>query len=50
VVRVRLDREATSISLLAVIGVRAEGQKVLLAIKAWAARAPRGEAYGGRNS
>ena len=30
---VRLDREATSISLLAVIGMRAEGQKVLLAIK-----------------
>src|SRR3982074_1850440 len=34
VVRVRLDREATSISLLVVIGVRADGQKVLLAIKA----------------
>ena len=33
VVRVRLDREATSISLLVVIGVRADGQKVLLAIK-----------------
>jgi hypothetical protein len=32
VVRVRLDRTATSISLLVVIGVRAEGQKVLLAI------------------
>ena len=33
VVRVRLDRKATSISLLVVIGVRANGQKVLLAIK-----------------
>jgi transposase-like protein len=33
VVRVRLDREATSISLLVVIGVRADGQKLLLAIK-----------------
>ena len=33
VVRVRLDREATSISLLVVMGVRADGQKVLLAIK-----------------
>jgi len=32
-VRVRLDRKATSISLLVVIGVRADGQKVLLAIK-----------------
>jgi transposase-like protein len=33
VVRVRLDRKATSISLLVVIGVRADGQKVLLSIK-----------------
>ncbi len=33
VVRVRLDRQATSISLLVVIGVRADGQKVLLAVK-----------------
>src|SRR5437764_7973568 len=33
VVRVRLDRKASSISLLVVIGVRADGQKVLLAIK-----------------
>ena len=32
VVRVRLDRKATSSSLL-VLGVRADGQKVLLAIK-----------------
>jgi putative transposase len=34
VVRVRLDRKATSISLLVVLGVRADGQKVLLAVKA----------------
>jgi putative transposase len=32
-VRVRLDRKATSIALLVVIGVRADGQKVLLAVK-----------------
>ena len=32
-VRVRLDRQATSISLLVVIGVRADGQKLLLAVK-----------------
>ena len=49
VVRVRLDRKATAISLLVVIGVRADGQKVLLAIKsmggesaeAWRSRARR---------
>jgi len=33
VVRVRLDRKATAISLLVVIGVRADGQKILLAVK-----------------
>ena len=33
VVRVRLDRKATSISLVVVIGVREDGQKVLLAVK-----------------
>lgn len=33
VVRVRLDRKATSISLLVVLGVRDDGQKVLIAIK-----------------
>jgi len=33
VVRVRLDRKATSISLLVVLGIRQDGQKVLLAIK-----------------
>jgi len=33
VVRVRLDRKATNISLLVVLGVRRDGQKVLLAMK-----------------
>src|SRR5438132_6049932 len=33
VVRVRLDRKATAVSLLVVIGVREDGQKVLLAVK-----------------
>jgi transposase-like protein len=33
VARVRLDRKASSISLLVALGVRADGQKVLLAIK-----------------
>ena len=33
VVRVRLDRKATAISLLVVIGVRADGQKLLLAVR-----------------
>ena len=33
VARVRLDRRATSISLLVALGVRADGQKNLLAIK-----------------
>ena len=33
VVRVRLDRRATSISLLVVLGVREDGQKLLLAVK-----------------
>jgi transposase-like protein len=32
-VRVRLERKAASISLLVVIGVLADGQKVLLAVK-----------------
>ena len=32
-VRVRLDRKATSIVLLVVLGVRQDGQKVLLAVK-----------------
>jgi putative transposase len=32
-VKVRLDRKATSISLLVVLGVRADGQKVLLSVK-----------------
>jgi transposase-like protein len=33
VVRVRLDRRATSVSLLVVLGVRRDGQKLLLAVK-----------------
>src|SRR3954467_3499447 len=33
VVRVRLDRQATSVSLLVVLGVRRDGQKVLLAVR-----------------
>ena len=33
VVKVRLDRKVTSISLLVVLGVRRDGQKVLLAVK-----------------
>ena len=33
VVRVRLDKTATSISLLVALGVRADGQKMLLAIR-----------------
>ena len=32
-VRVRLDKKATSISLLVALGVRQDGQKVLLAVK-----------------
>ena len=32
-VRVRLDKKATSVSLLVVLGVREDGQKVLLAVK-----------------
>ena len=33
VVRVRLDRKATSISLLVTLGIRRDGQKVLLAVR-----------------
>jgi transposase-like protein len=33
VVRVRLDRQATAISLLVVLGVRADGQKVLVSVR-----------------
>lgn len=33
VVRVRLDKKSTSISLLVALGIRADGQKVLLAVK-----------------
>src|ERR1700674_4892259 len=45
VVRVRLDRKATSISLLVVLGVRADGQKVLLAIRSMGGE--RAEAWDG---
>src|SRR6476619_1185053 len=41
VVRVRPDRKATSISLLVVLGIRRDGQKMLLACATWAARARR---------
>jgi putative transposase len=34
VVRARLDRKATAISLLVVLGIRRDGQKVLLAVRA----------------
>ena len=34
VVKVRLDRRATNISLLVVLGIRRDGQKLLLAVKA----------------
>src|SRR6201996_1964049 len=33
IVRVRLDRKATAISLLVVLGIRKDGQKILLAVK-----------------
>jgi transposase-like protein len=33
VVRVRLDRQATSISLLVVLGIRGDGQKILLSVR-----------------
>src|SRR5690242_5521249 len=33
VVRVRLDRKATNVSLLVVLGIRRDGQKVLLAVR-----------------
>lgn len=33
VVRARLDRKATNISLLVVLGVRRDGQKILLAVR-----------------
>ena len=47
VVRVRFfDRKATSISLLVVLGVRADGQKVLLAIEEHGRRKRRGMAHG----
>jgi transposase-like protein len=41
VVRVRLDRKVTSMLLLVVMGVRADGQKLLLAVKARRGASPR---------
>jgi len=46
VVRVRLDRKATSIVLLVVLGVHDDGQKVLLAVKNMGRRDQRGVARG----
>ena len=48
VVRVRLDRKATSISLLVVLGVRDDGQKVLLAVKSLGGETERVLADGSR--
>jgi transposase-like protein len=45
VVRVRLDRKATNVSLLVVLGVRRDGQKLLLAVRNMGGKAkPRGAA------
>ena len=41
VIKTRLDRKATNISVLAAIGVRRDGQKVLLSIGIWAEKARR---------
>ena len=46
VVRVRLDKKATAISLLVVIGVREDGQKVLLAVKRMGGETTEGLAIG----
>ena len=46
VARVRLDRRATSISLLVALGVRADGQKMLLAIKSMGGEGDRAIARG----
>ena len=45
VVRVRVDRKATSVSLLVVLGVRRDGQKVLLAVKSSVSPHPRTTGY-----
>jgi hypothetical protein len=49
-VPVRVDRKATSIVLLVVLGVREDGQKVLLAVKNMGGRDQRGVARGSRLS
>ena len=41
VVRVRLDKKATSISLLVALGVRDDGQKAPLAVRTWVGKAKR---------
>jgi putative transposase len=41
VVRVRLDRKTTAISLLVVLGVRETARRCCSRSRAWAARAPR---------
>jgi putative transposase len=50
VVRVRLDRKATSISMLVVLGVRVDGQKVLLAIKSMGGESAEALAHRARRS
>ena len=40
-VRVRVDRQVTAFSLLVTLGVRADGQYILLSCATWAARARR---------
>jgi transposase-like protein len=47
IVRVRLDKKSASISLPLALGVRRDGQKVLLAVRTWAERA---KPLGGRCS
>jgi putative transposase len=47
IVRVRLDKKSTSISVLLALGVRRDGQKVLLAVRRQAERA---KPLGGRRS
>lgn len=47
VIKVRLDRKATTLSILVVLGVRADGQKVLLALRAMGGES---EAAGAKSS
>ncbi len=52
VIKTRMDRNATNISVLTAIGVRRDGQKVLLFIKIMGgeSKAPRGMCLGGLNA